>query len=176
VPIEVPEAHEIDEVFAHVVPAELLAYLGRERVIAGQDVVDPVVWGRVSQAMEFDAIDYIRLVQRQRALCAIANKRMRRLDGWITPTVNRVALPLADYRTVGAAAAWNALTSRNSRPANLFGQCAISIPIQREPAALPVGLQIVCNGGEDHKLLSIALAIEEILGPSPRGDVAAFIA
>jgi aspartyl-tRNA(Asn)/glutamyl-tRNA(Gln) amidotransferase subunit A len=83
---------------------------------------------------------------------------------WIEPTVNRVALPLADYRTVDAAAAWNALTSRNTRPANLFGQCAISIPIQREPAALPVGLQIVCNGGEDRKLLSIALAIEEIRG------------
>jgi aspartyl-tRNA(Asn)/glutamyl-tRNA(Gln) amidotransferase subunit A len=60
--------------------------------------------------------------------------------------------------------------------ANLFDQCAISIPIQRDPAALPVGLQIVCNGGEDRKLLSIALAIEEILGTSPRADVAAFIA
>jgi Asp-tRNA(Asn)/Glu-tRNA(Gln) amidotransferase A subunit family amidase len=41
---------------------------------------------------------------------------------------------------------------------------------------LPVGLQIVCNGGEDHKLLSIALAIEELLGPAPRADVATFIA
>ena len=27
-------------------------------------------------------------------LCAIAKQRMRRLDGWITPTVNRVALPI----------------------------------------------------------------------------------
>jgi Asp-tRNA(Asn)/Glu-tRNA(Gln) amidotransferase A subunit family amidase len=122
VPIEVPEACEIDPVFAHVVPAELVAYLGRERVIVGKDGVDPVVWGRSSHSVEFDAIGYIPLVQRQRALCAIAKERMRRLDGRMTPTVNRVALPIADYRTVDVAAAWNALTSRNTRPANLFGQ------------------------------------------------------
>jgi len=175
VPIDVPEASEIDTAFSRLVPAELLAHLGRERFVSGKDVVDPVVWQRVSHAFDLSATDYNLLVERHRALCEIAEERMRGLDGWVTPTTNMLAMPLGDYATVDAAAAWNALSSRNSRAANLFGQCAISLPIQTEPAALPVGLQIVCEARHDSKLLSIALAIEDVVGRPPSPDLSGFV-
>jgi aspartyl-tRNA(Asn)/glutamyl-tRNA(Gln) amidotransferase subunit A len=89
--------------------------------------------------------------------------------------LNRLATPLADYATVDAVAAWNALTSGNTRPANLFGQCAISLPIQRERTALPVGLQIVCPPRHDSELLSIALAIEDIVGRPLRPELSGFV-
>ena len=100
---------------------------------------------------------------------------MRGLDGWITPTSNALPTPLDDYATVDAVAAWNARTSRNARPANLFGQCGVSLPIQRLRTAQPVGLQVVCEPRHDSKLLSIALAIEDIVGRPLRPELSDFV-
>lgn len=175
VPIEVPEAREIDTVFARMVPAELVAYLGRERLLCGRDLLDPVAWERASQALDVSAVEYIQLIRRHRVLCEIARERMLGLDGWVTPTLNNVPLPLSDFLTVDAVAAWNALTTRNTRPGNLFGQCGVSLPVQENGATLPVGLQVTCNAQEDRKLLSIALAIEDLVGPPPTPDLSQFL-
>ena len=61
-------------------------------------------------------------------------------------------------------AAWNRLATRNTRPANLFNHCGISLPIQHLGAALPVGLQLCTHGGDDALLLGVAVAVEALLG------------
>ena len=52
--------------------------------------------------------------------------------------------------------------SRNTRIANIFDLCAISIPCPRE-GGLPVGLMLVGQNGHDRKLFRIAAAVERAL-------------
>jgi len=58
--IEVPEASEIDTVFAAMVPADVLAFLGRARFLAGRGLIDPVARQRAEAALELPATEYIR--------------------------------------------------------------------------------------------------------------------
>ena len=164
VAIEVPEAAEVDTVFLPMVPAELLAHLGADRVTANKDALDPMVQRRFEPAMQQSAERYITLRNRQRALCRIAEARMQGLDGWVTATSPDTAVRVADFNTVDTASAWVRRGLRNTRPANLFGQCAVSIPLPSAGGALPVGLQVICGAGRDAPLLSIAQGIENLSG------------
>ena len=164
VEIDVPEVAEIDEVFRCLVPADILAYLGRERVRAQWDRMDPVAAQRLGVGFEVMADDYARMAARQRALVELIRARSAGIDAWITPTVPMLPGPVADYPTVDAIAAWNRRATRNTRPANLFNRCGISLPIQHLGSPLPVGLQLCTHGGEDVALLGLAQAVEGLLG------------
>ena len=45
---------------------------------------------------------------------------------------------------------------------NFFDLCAVSLPLPVAPA-LPVGLMLVARNGQDHRLLRIAAATEQLL-------------
>ena len=173
VPIDVPEAAEIDTVFGPILSAELLGLLGRERFVGAKDILDPIVWDRASPLLDYRATDYVRARRRHEELCRIALEKMRGLDGWVTATTPDAPVPLEEHRTPQKAAAWIRRGTRNTRPGNLFGQCAVSLPIPG--ADLPVGLQIVCAPGEDDRLLSISQAVEERLGVPARADMSPFL-
>ncbi|HET9577459.1 MAG TPA: amidase [Usitatibacter sp.] len=173
VPMDVPETAEIDAVFGPVVTVELLALLGRERFLAAKDILDPIVWNRAEPLLDYRATDYVRARRRLEALVRIARERMRGLDGWVTATTPDTAVPLEEHRTPEKAAAWIRRGTRNTRPGNMFGQCAVSLPIAG--ADLPVGLQIVCAPGEDERLLSISQGVEERLGVAARADMSRFL-
>jgi aspartyl-tRNA(Asn)/glutamyl-tRNA(Gln) amidotransferase subunit A len=173
VPIEVPEAAEIDAVFGPMVSVELLATLGPERFVAAREILDPIVWNRAEPLLRYTAVEYLQRRRRQQALCRIARERMDGLDGWITPTTPDAPLPLADHRTPEKAAAWIRRGTRNTRPGNMFGQCGVSLPIP--DSGLPVGLQVMCGPGEDEKLLSISRALEGLLGHRARPDMTGFL-
>jgi aspartyl-tRNA(Asn)/glutamyl-tRNA(Gln) amidotransferase subunit A len=164
VELPVPEARWIDDVFRQLVPADLIAFLGRERVARDRALLDPVAAARLDGGADLRADDYVRMrTLRRKAEQAMA-ERSRDIDAWITPTVPLLPHPIAGYRTVEQVAAWNGLATRNTRPGNLFGQCGISLPIQHLGAALPVGLQLTATGGRDARLLEIAQAVETLLG------------
>jgi aspartyl-tRNA(Asn)/glutamyl-tRNA(Gln) amidotransferase subunit A len=168
--LEMPEVSGSDETFTRLVPAELLAFLGTERFTAGIDLVDPVVRARVSEALELKATEYIGLVRRHHCVVEAAQSRMKEIDGWITPTSPVLPFPVNGCDTVEAAVAWNKRSVRNTQPINYLGQCALSMPVHGE-RELPVGLQLICAPGEDAKLLSMALAIEGVLGSGRRPDL-----
>lgn len=174
VPVEIPEAAEIDTVFAHMVPAELIATLGKERVLTGADAIDPVARARMLPGLNLSAVEYIGLYRRHAALQRIAQERMHALDGWVSPTTPGVATPLSEFDTVDKAAAWNKRATHATRPGNLFGQCGVSIPIHMLGSSLPVGLQIMCSANDDASLLSIAQGIEQALGRPPEFDLSEF--
>ncbi len=173
VPIEVPEAAEIDAVFGPLVSVELLATLGTERFVAARDVLDPVVWNRAQPVLGLPGVEYVRLRRRQEALERIARERMRGLDAWVVPTTPDVPLPLEEHRTAEKAAAWIRRGTRNTRPGNMFGQCGVSVPLPRE--GLPVGLQFVCAPGEDARLLGLAQGVEDVLGRPAAADMSRFL-
>lgn len=164
VSIDVPEAGEIDEVFRSLVPADLLAFLGRDRMEAQLDKLDPVAAERLQVAFGVRADDYVKMLARRRAVERIVTERSRGIDAWVTPTVPMLPHPTADYTTVADVAAWNRLATQNTRPGNLFGQCGISLPIQHLGSALPVGLQLCASAGHDEALLDLARTVEDVLG------------
>jgi aspartyl-tRNA(Asn)/glutamyl-tRNA(Gln) amidotransferase subunit A len=170
VSIDVPEAGEIDQVFRSLVPADLLAFLGRARMEAQLDKLDPVAAERLQVAFGVQADDYVKMLARRRAVERIVTERSRGIDAWVTPTVPMLPHPTADYPTVADVAAWNRLATQNTRPGNLFGQCGISLPIHHLGSALPVGLQLCASAGQDEALLDLARTVEDVLG-SPDAPV-----
>jgi aspartyl-tRNA(Asn)/glutamyl-tRNA(Gln) amidotransferase subunit A len=91
------------------------------------------------------------------------NDRSHLYDAWIMPTVSVLPHPISRYRSLEEVAAWNRLATHNTRPANLYGQCGVSLPIQHLGAELPVGLQLVAPRGADVRLLQVACAVEQLL-------------
>ena len=174
VPIDVPEASEREGYFPVALPACLIAVLGRERFLAGRREIDPVIAMRGDRGLEVSADTYIRLERRREELCRIAADRMKGLDGWVSPTAALVAPPVAQFDDHDVGLGLALTITQDTQPCNLFGQCGTSTPIQSYGSDLPVGLQIVCASGWDAKALSIALAMEEVVGMPPRPDLSGF--
>ena len=86
------------------------------------------------------------------------------------PTTPDLATPVAELQSLDAAKAWNRRAFRNTRPTNLFGQCAVSLPLPAADGDLPAGLQIACPHGEDRRMLAIAVAIEDALRQDRKSD------
>ena len=56
---------------------------------------------------------------------------------------------------------------RNARPASTAGLPALSLPIGRTAAGLPVGLEFAGPTGQDRRVLALAAAIEPLFEPLP---------
>jgi aspartyl-tRNA(Asn)/glutamyl-tRNA(Gln) amidotransferase subunit A len=174
VEIDVPEAAEREQLFPVVLPAELIAVLGRERFEKGRHLMDPVVAARAARGLEVPADQYIRLLNRHRELIGIAEKYMANLDGWITPSADIPPPPVAEFDDLEKALGLAFSITKNSQPANLFGQCGISLPVHHLGSNLPVGLQIVCSPNGERGLLAIARALEDVIGTPERIDLEGF--
>jgi aspartyl-tRNA(Asn)/glutamyl-tRNA(Gln) amidotransferase subunit A len=177
--VETQEAGEIDDIFRCLVPADLLTFLGRERVTAQFDRLDAVAAARLQLAFEVRADDYAKMLLRRRDTQRLMAQRSVGIDAWLSPTVPMLPQPISDFRSVDEVAHWNRRATRNTRPGNLFGQCGISLPIQHlgaeraessAGAALPIGLQLCAAPSNDATLLALACAVEDLLGqpPSPQ--------
>ena len=161
IPVEVPEVAEFEAVFGRIVPVELVAILGRERVGKNLDLFDPVTRSRFSAVLALPADDGNEARARQITLRDAVQKRMVGCDAWITPTTPLLPGPLSAYSTLEAAIGWNRRALRNTRPGNVFDQCGVSLPLPG--AALPVGLQVLCPAMQDARLLALACALEAAL-------------
>lgn len=160
---DLPDPKERETIFPTIVGTEILASLGLDRFEAGRDGMDSVTAARASVGLDVTAIDYALALRRHETLKTLVNQTMQQFDGLIAPTSAMVALPAEalkekDGHTRGLAA------TRNTQPGNIWGMCGISIPIHQLGSALPVGLQVLCRRGMDAHALSIALAVEGIVG------------
>jgi aspartyl-tRNA(Asn)/glutamyl-tRNA(Gln) amidotransferase subunit A len=165
VPVTLPSPADVEAAFGAYVAAELVAFLGRDRVVANLERMDPVVALRIAPGLSFTAEAFCALRMRFAEVAGAAHVAMRGVDALITPTCPRVAAPVDDHRDTQKAAAWSRDTLRLTRPGNLFGMCGVSLPIALRAGALPVGLQVLGRGGEDAQLLAIADAIEAVAAP-----------
>ena len=175
VPVEIPEAAEVIGAFAPFLPTELIAVLGRERFLAGRAEMDPVVASRAAEGLDVTAEAYIRLSWRHRELCAIAAQRMEGFDGWVTATRPTVPPPVVSRAEAEAKLPLAPNPWPNTPAGSIFGLCGTSSPIHALGADLPVGLQVMCPAGADGVALSIALMIEDIIGPPRQADLTTFI-
>lgn len=175
VPIDVPEAPEREKYFPKVLPACLIAELGRERFLANRERLDSIVVARGSAGLDVPASEQIALETRRREHMRTVAARFDGLDGWVTPTTAIPPVPVSDLADVEKGMAVTLRLTQTSQPINYLGLCGVNIPIHRYGSPLPVGLQIVCPAGEDRRLAALSRAVEAVVGAPSKPDLHAFL-
>ncbi len=174
-PVEIPELENTLDTGGIIVCTELLARLGRERYLAERDRMDPVIVERLDAFLDTTGEAYVRARSIHEDVVRAAHQRLKGFHGWLCPTRPLVAPTAAVFDDLAERRRLAALMSRNTRPCNAFGMCGSTTPIQQlGGGGMPVGLQLICAGGADSRLLSITRTMEDILGAPPVADVAAF--
>ena len=126
--------------------------------------LDPVVQIRVAGAEQVSSVEYLR---RKAALAQYgreAQSVFAECDVLVTPTVAIAPPLLTELDTVEEYGRLNMLALRNTVIANLFGWCALTLPIGKDKYGLPVGLQLMAPPNAESRLLAMALSFERSLG------------
>ncbi len=165
VDVDIPEAKERETIFPVIVGAELITTLGEEGFAAARGQMDTVSESRASVGLEVSGTQYIAAVRRHQQLIQVATEKFRGFDAWVSPTCPMLPMVLADLEQPDQAQR-SLLSSRNTQPANLFGFCATSLPIQQltDDCPLPCGLQIMLPANADSRLLALSQAVEAVIG------------
>ena len=178
VSVTVPGAEEAARDYRRFTLAELIARVGRDRLHAARDAIDPLLRDLMAQEAPLTAGAFARLAARRRELARAARTSLRGLDAWITPTMGVVAPPVVTLAGAGGAAGVETAIAANCQQrivVNVLGLCATTTPVQHLGADLPVGLQIICGPGEEARALGIARLIEDLIGPPPIPDLEPFL-
>ena len=141
-------------------PAEACA-VHRERLRRRAKDIDPNVLARIEHGCAVSAADYVDMVRERDRLVRAMDARLAGLDVLLMPTTSIVAPTIAEVAEEKVFAARNAALLRNTAIINFFDLCAVTLPLPVAPA-LPVGLMLVARNGSDHRLLSIAAAVEKL--------------
>ena len=135
----------------------------RQLIAERQDRYDPRVVSRILRGQNMSAADLLDVLHSRRRWIAAVAQQLSGYDALVMPTVPIVAPRIADLQASDDAYyAANGLLLRNPAIINFLDGCAISLPCHTADDA-PVGLSLAAAGGLDHRLLSIALAVEGIL-------------
>ncbi len=125
--------------------------------------VDQRITVPLLKASGVDAVTYERTLQTRNTLVARMDDRLCGSDFVVLPTT-----PICAPRFAATAADGHerieAQLLRNTRIANQFDLCAISLPLRG--TRLPVGLMVVARANHDKALLRVARALELLLAAS----------
>lgn len=172
--IRLEEAAEAKDIFAQLVPSDLIATLGRKRIQSGGSLMDPVAFDRISHALDLPADGYARGMQRLKRLAQIGASKMQGLDGWIHPTTPCLPVPVANCRTLAQALEFAGRALHSTRLANIYDLCASSVPLSHLAGGQSVGLQLCCGHGQETKLLSLSQAVQKAIGIPTRPEMNGF--
>ena len=111
------------------------------------------------------AADLLDVIHGRQRWIQQMNLHLREADALIMPTVPIIAPQISTLEASEEAYfAANGLMLRNPSSINFLDGCAISLPCHAAANGdAPVGLSLAAVGGNDHRLLSIALAVENVL-------------
>jgi amidase len=149
--------------FGVVVSAHLALVIDQLAGVLGRDVtasdVEPATWAKAQRGRQATAADHAR------ALSACTGFRRAVSQWWadgydllLTPTTGEPPALLGVLP--GDSAAQSAYTAF-TRPFNITGQPAISLPLTWNSAGLPIGVQLVAAYGRDDLLLNVAAQAEQ---------------
>ena len=105
------------------------------------------------------------MTQRRADLIARADRATADHDALLMPTVPLLAPRIDAFAEDAEFTRLNLLLLRNCALFNFLDRCAISLPMHRA-GDLPSGLMLVGAAGTDRRLLSIAAAVEPVVGPN----------
>jgi len=133
----------------------------RQRIASSADLYDPETLRRVRTG------ENISNEQHRAALRELGNIRREiaaifdSVDVLVTPTTPIPAPRLSNLTTnIDQLRPTELVLLRNTRPANVWGTPAISVPCGRTSEGLPIGLQIIGPMGRDARVLQVARAFE----------------
>jgi aspartyl-tRNA(Asn)/glutamyl-tRNA(Gln) amidotransferase subunit A len=140
------------------------AWTWHRKLIAEREAAyDQRVVSRIKRGKDMGAADLLDVIHGRRRWIAAVERQLAGFDAMIMPTVPIVAPKIADLQASDDAYyAANGLILRNPTMINFLDGCAISLPCHA-PGSAPVGLSLAAPGGHDHRLLSMALAVETAL-------------
>jgi aspartyl-tRNA(Asn)/glutamyl-tRNA(Gln) amidotransferase subunit A len=141
-----------------IAPPEACA-IHRDRLKRRAADVDPNVRVRIERGCGIPASDYVDMLRERARLVRAMDARLRDFDVLAMPATQIIAPTIAEVEAPDVFGRRNAALLRNTSIANFFDLTAISLPLV---SALPVGLMLVARNGEDHRLLRIAAAVEEL--------------
>lgn len=137
-----------------------------------RDEVEPVVWSAWHTAAAFKATDYLAAVNTFHRLGRLMADFHQRFELLLTPTLAEPPAELGrftmdkpdfiDYR-LGPQGLWR--YSPFCPLANATGAPAISLPVARSAAGLPIGAMLAALHGQDLLLLRVAAQWEAAHGP-----------
>ena len=142
---------------------ELRSFLDRE-LPDWLSQLDPVIAPAVRNAETVSARDYLARVARLRGLARSAAPRLDSVDVIASPTLCLTPPLMAEVADAERHFQINRRIVRNTVAVNYLGLCAITMPVGRDRAGMPVGLQFPAPAGAEERVLAIALAAERVLG------------
>lgn len=165
VPLAMPEVDEAHEIFRRggLAAPEFAAFINGE-MADYKATLDPNVSARFERMELIPAVDYLTRRKRLEELAASADARMGEVDVVLAPTM---AITPPDIETAASGKQYfeaNMGMLRNTAPVNLLRLCAVSLPVALDGERMPVGLQVIAPYGEDERALSVACALERVLG------------
>ena len=124
---------------------------------AGPEVMRRILGGSEISKAEHHGRYYYLALKAKKLIEEEFAKKFKEVDCIVSPTVPRLPHKIGEKISVEEMYGYDALTC----PANLAGNCAISIPAGKINN-IPVGLQIMCDKFEDEKMLQIARSFEKL--------------
>ncbi len=145
-----------------IAAAECRAFL-QEDLPGWLDLLEPIVGTRLRGAPALDSDAYLGALRRREELEAEARQLFREVDVLALPGHLMTPPPVSEVADLDRYREVNVGVLRPTCPANAMGLCALTLPVGRDAAGMPVGLQLVAPGGADEALLSMAWAAERAL-------------
>src|SRR6267378_3603016 len=142
---------------------ELRSFLDRE-LPEWLDQLDPLIAPAVRNADSLGARDYLARVGRLGELAQAAAPRLDAVDVIASPTLCLTPPLMSEVADADSHLRVNRRIVRNTAWVNYLGLCAVTMPVGRDRAGMPVGLQLTAPARAEEKLLTIALAVEWLLG------------
>jgi len=162
-PVKVPDLESLNVVARTILLAEASAVF--EPYLSQRDKFGDDVMALLDQGRLVPATDYINAQRLRRLFLQEWRLIFSAVDCLFTPTTP-IPAPLIGQKQVevdGQKMDARLATTRFMRGINVLGLPAISLPCAKTAAGLPIGLQIVGRAFEEHTVLRVAAAIEDVI-------------
>jgi aspartyl-tRNA(Asn)/glutamyl-tRNA(Gln) amidotransferase subunit A len=149
--------------YGGIAGAECRAFLARE-LPEWPAILHPTVGSRLEKAQPLTSTAYASAMAERWAMVARAPGLFGDMDVLALPTCILTPPPVAELAALPRYLETNVAALRPTCPVSILGACAVTLPVGRDDAGMPVGLQLVARAGEDEALLAAAAMAERVLG------------
>jgi len=125
--------------------------------VSGKEVLRRILGGSEISKAEYHGKYYNKALKVKKFFEKEMEKIFGSVDCIISPTIPRLPHKIGEKISVEEMYGYDAMTI----PANLAGNCAISIPTGRVDG-IPVGMQIICDKFQEQKMFQVANSIEKL--------------
>jgi aspartyl-tRNA(Asn)/glutamyl-tRNA(Gln) amidotransferase subunit A len=162
--LALPGALEVYELYHRggIVSAELYSFLSCD-LPEWIETLDRRVRNRMEAGSALAAWDYLQRRERYAVLGRGAAAALREVDALVCPTVPISPPAMAEITDDDIYHRTNLRMLRNTCVVNFLGLCAVTLPVGRDRAGMPVGMQLIGRPGSEARLLAIAGAFERLL-------------